>query len=254
MQTRSHSKYGWLPQLPDHRDHKFTLSFDETVFPPLIDLRPHMPPVYDQGQIGSCTANGIAAAIQYDQIKNKNKWQFEPSRLFIYYQERVIEGTVDSDSGAMIRDGVKACATIGACADFRWPYDVTKFTEKPSNWAYWSAGVHKITNYASVGQNLNSLKSALLAGFPVVFGFTVYSAFESAEVATTGMLPMPGPSDTILGGHCVLIVGYDDSKQSFIVRNSWGSGWGLSGYFYMFYSYVTNPDLASDFWVINTTN
>jgi len=246
-------KYGWKPDLPDFRDHKFALEALD-VLPESIDLRNNMPVVYSQNELGSCTANAIAAAIEYDQKKNNLPSVYVPSRLFIYYQERTIEGTVNSDSGAMIRDGVKACNTIGACPEDLWPYDTAKFTENPSQICYDNAGTHKIISYESVDQDLNSLKTVLASGFPIVFGFSVYSSFESPGVAQSGIVPMPTQSDSMLGGHAVLISGFDNQKQSFLVRNSWGSGWGQQGYFWLPYDYVTNPNLADDFWVIKTTN
>ena len=62
---------------------------------------------------------------------------------------------------------------------------------------------------------------------------------------------MPQANDQQLGGHAVTAVGYDDFKECFIVRNSWGEGWGDKGYFYMPYQYISHPMLAQDFWAIN---
>ena len=83
-----------------------------------------------------------------------------------------------------------------------------------------------------------------------MFGFTVYESFESQEVAKTGVVPMPAPGEQVVGGHAVLAVGYDDSAQTFMVRNSWGTGWGQAGYFTMPYAYLTTRGLSSDFWTI----
>ena len=245
-------KYGWVPSLPDFRDHNFSLTLEH--LPESVDLRADMPEVYDQGELGSCSGNAIAAAIRYDQLKNKNKYLFNPSRLFIYYQERAIENSINSDSGAMIRDGIKACASVGAPPEYRWAYDITKFADNPPAAAYYSASQHKIKTYEAVGQDLVALKTALAGGYPVVFGFTVYSSFESDSVAQSGIVPMPLGSDSMVGGHAVVACGYDDNKSHFIVRNSWGPEWGDKGYFYLSYDYLTNPNLSSDFWVINSTN
>jgi C1A family cysteine protease len=240
--------YGWKKQPHDKRDFKCTLSVAN--LPALVDLRPKMPPVYDQGQIGSCTANAIGGAIEYEHVKQFNT-DLMPSRLFIYYNERAIEGTVKEDSGANIRDGIKSVNTQGVCPENLWPYNIKKFKTKPSKTCYSLALKDKALKYAVVSQDLNSMKSVLASGFPIVGGFTVYESFESAEVAKTGMVPTPGKDEQILGGHAVMIVGYDDSKGCFIVRNSWSNTWGLSGYCYMPYAYWTNPDLASDFWNID---
>lgn len=242
------SKYGWTPQLPDHRDFECNLSV--SALPVLVDLRSKMPVVYTQGNLGSCTANGIGAAIQYEMIK-QNIPSFIPSRLFIYYNERVIENTVKTDSGAQIRNGIKTVNKQGVCPETEWPYNIKKFKTKPSAKCYTDALKDKATVYAVVKQDLNSMKSCLASGYPIIGGFSVYDSFESDQVSKTGIVPIPNKSESLLGGHCVLIVGYDDSKNWFIVRNSWGDSWGDKGYCYMPYEYWINPSLASDFWKID---
>ena len=83
-----------------------------------------------------------------------------------------------------------------------------------------------------------------------MFGFTVYEAFESQQVAQTGVLNMPQPGERSMGGHAVMAAGYDDAQKRFIVRNSWGTGWGQNGYFTMPYDYLTSRNLSDDFWTI----
>jgi C1A family cysteine protease len=173
-----------------------------------------------------------------------------PSRLFIYYNERVIEGTVSSDSGAQIRDGIKTVASQGVCPEPEWPYDITKFTSKPPAKAYKDAATDRAVSYQSLIQDLNQMKGCLASGYPFVFGFTVYESFESLAVANSGHAPMPAPSERAIGGHAVIAVGYDDSNQWFLVRNSWGRGWGLAGYFTLPYAYLIQSGLSSDFWTI----
>jgi C1A family cysteine protease len=217
--------------------------------PTMVDLRPKCPPVYDQGQLGSCTGNGIAAAIQFDQMKQGKKG-FMPSRLFIYYNERAMENTIAQDAGAQIRDGIKAVATLGAPPETDWPYDIAKFADKPPLNTYTEAKQDLVTTYSRVTHNLLQMQACLAEGYPFVFGFTVYESFEGAAVAKNGIVSMPAKGEKLVGGHCVVAVGYDDSKRMFIVRNSWGTGWGLKGYFMMPYEYLTDPHLASDFWTI----
>jgi C1A family cysteine protease len=244
-------RYGWIPDLPDQRDHLFAAPPAVlTALPSAVDLTPQCPTVYDQGQLGSCTANGIAAAIEFDQMKQKLADTFTPSRLFIYYNERVIEGTVGTDSGAQIRDGIKTVAKQGACHESIWPYDITKFAEKPPAKATKDALGHVVKAYQRVARNPAQMKGCLSAGYPFVLGFSVYESFESAEVAKSGHAPMPASSEQLLGGHCVLAVGYDDAQQWWICRNSWGTDWGLKGYFTMPYAYLSEPTLSSDFWTI----
>ena len=246
-------RYGWISDIPDHRDQLYSAPVAGIQkLPPKADLTASCPPVYDQGQLGSCTANAIAAAIQFDQLKQKAPNVFEPSRLFIYFNERTIEGTVASDSGAQIRDGIKSVVGQGVCPESMWPYDITKFAIKPPPNCFTDATKNLVVLYQRIIPNLNQIRGCLASGYPFVFGFTVYESFESTTVAKTGHAPLPAPNEAQVGGHAVMAVGYDDSNQWLIVRNSWGNSWGMRGYFTMPYAYVTNPQLASDFWTIRS--
>lgn len=249
---RKIARYGWIPDVPDQRDHLYAAPVTAlAALPARADLRPQCPRgVYDQGQLGSCTGNAIAGAIEFDQMKQGLTQVFTPSRLFIYYNERVMEGTVQSDSGAMIRDGIKSVAKQGACPETLWPYVIAKFRTKPTANCFKVAGQHRAILYQRLVQNLNQMKGCLASGYPFVFGFAVYESFEGPQVAKTGQAPMPGPNEQQLGGHAVLAVGYDDAKQRFIVRNSWGDKWGVKGYFTMPYAYLTDNNLSDDFWTI----
>lgn len=249
--TYSTKGFGWLRDLPDHRDHLYSAPMAAlTALPASVDLRGKCPPVYDQGQLGSCTANGIGGALQFERMKQNLQPEFIPSRLFIYYNERVIEHTVNSDSGAMIRDGIKSVAKQGDCPETSWPYDISKFTDKPTPVCYKEALKYKAVQYSRLLQNLNQMKGCLADGYPFVLGFTVYTSFMSPMVAKTGVVPMPGSSEQVLGGHCVLAVGYDDATQRFLIRNSYGDTWGMHGYGTMPYAYLTDSSLSADFWTI----
>ena len=243
--------YGWRPDLPDHRD--LTYAAPRAVvkaLPPKVDLRPFCPPVYDQGELGSCTANAIGAAFEFGLMKQNKALDFIPSRLFIYYNERVMENTVTVDNGAEIRDGVKSVNKQGVCPETMLPYDITKFAKKPKATCYKEALKHQVLTYNRVTRTLPQMKGCLADGFPFVFGFSVYDAFESEEVAKTGLLNMPAKNEGSVGGHAVMAVGYDDATKRFLVRNSWGSDWGMAGYFTMPYSYLTSDNLSDDFWTI----
>ena len=248
-------RYGWIPDLPDHRDQLYAAPIPLlAALPPKADLTALCPPVYDQGQLGSCTANAIAAALQFDLMKQAAPTAFTPSRLFIYYNERVLEGTVASDSGAQLRDGIKSVAQQGDCPEPEWPYAIDKFRTKPTAQCYRDAVRHQAVSYQRLTPVLNQLRGCLASGYPFVFGFTVYESFESATVAKTGHAPLPAATERSLGGHAVLGVGYDDRRQWFIVRNSWGAAWGLKGYFTLPYAYVTDTDLTADFWTIRVVS
>jgi C1A family cysteine protease len=252
LRPREVKRFGWTPDIPDARD--FMYSAPEavlTTLPTKTDLRSKMPKVYDQGQLGSCTANAIGAAFEFGQVKQGQK-DFMPSRLFIYYNERAMEGTVDTDSGAMIRDGMKSISKLGVCTEDTWPYDISQFTEKPPAKAYTEAKKHQALVYRRVLGQLHQMQGCLAQGYPFVFGFSVYESFMSPEVAKTGKVPLPPRGEQLIGGHAVLAVGYDDAEQSFIVRNSWGTGWGIKGYCLMPYGYLTDPQLARDFWAVYT--
>ena len=241
--------YGWMPDVPDQRDLVFTAARVVTV-PPAVDLRPGCPPVYDQGQLGSCTANAIGAAIEYEQIRQKEAKPFAPSRLFIYYNERVMEQTVDQDAGAQIRDGMKSVNQIGACPEADWPYVIANFSHKPPLGAFKDAPLGKAVSYQRVIQTLDQMKGCLAAGFPIVLGISVYESFESQQVASSGVVPMPASREKLLGGHAILAVGYHDADQRFIMRNSWGTSWGMKGYFTIPYAYLTDSNLCDDLWTI----
>lgn len=239
-------KYTWRPDLPDQRDHIYSSALAS--LPPAVDLRAQCSPVEDQGQLGSCTANALAGALEF--LTDKDGVPFKDmSRLFIYYNERRIEGTISQDAGAMIRDGVKSLKTYGSCDETLWPYAVSKFRLKPTAKAFKDALARRISEYSRI-TTLYSMKACLAAGYPFVFGFTVYDAFESDAVARSGVLDMPAPGEKSVGGHAVLCVGYDDASSRVIVRNSWGAGWGQRGYFTMPYAYIASTNLADDMWVI----
>lgn len=246
--------YGRVVDLPDARDHAFTTELT-TPLPATVDLRPKLPPVYDQGQLGSCTANAIAAAYDYDRGIQGLEF-IGPSRLFIYYNERALEGTISSDSGAQIRDGIKTLKSNGVPAETVWPYKPSKFATKPSKTAVKDATLNEALSYARVAASLTAIQHTLAAVRPVVIGFTVYESFESDAVASSGIMPMPAKGEKVLGGHAVLVVGYKKigTKLYWIVRNSWGTSWGDDGYFYMPAEYLLSSSLASDFWVVQTVS
>lgn len=251
IERKGKHKFGWVRDYPDIRDSFFRVVSPEEIdaLPPSVDLRPTCPPVVDQGQLGSCTANALAGAVGFLENKDNVNPNDAFSRLFIYYNERAIEGTTGSDSGAQIRDGITTLSQQGACYESTLPYDITQFTNQPSTAAYTEGAQHIILTYQRI-TDFNQMQAALASGYPFVFGITVYESFESDNATSTGVIPIPQSNEQVLGGHALLCVGYDDANKWFIFRNSWGTTWGANGYGYIPYSYLANADLASDFWFI----
>lgn len=246
-------RFGYIPDLPDHRDWLFSARRSEALalsLPLSVSLHDKCSPVEDQGQLGSCTANALVGALEYLELKD-GKPLADLSRLFVYYNERALEGTVASDSGAMIRDGIKSLAKQGVCSEKAWPYRINRFTAKPSAKCYAEALTHKVTSYARI-QTLADMRACLAGGFPFVFGFSVYESMETPEVDRSGNVPLPVHGEQLLGGHAVLAVGYDDVRRVINFRNSWGSGWGDGGYGTIPYAYITNRSLAGDMWAMTT--
>jgi C1A family cysteine protease len=243
------SRDGWIPDVPDQRDMLYGAVRPVPPTLPLhIDLRPTCSSVEDQGNLGSCTGNALAGAVEFLERKDNVRF-IDASRLFIYYNERAMERTIKSDAGAMIRDGIKTLKNQGVCSERSWPYIISKFAVKLGAACYKEALKRKITSYHRI-LTLDEMRTCLAEGFPFVFGFTVYESFESQEVAHSGVVQIPQPNERSLGGHAVLAVGYDDVQKRFIVRNSWGTGWGQKGYFTLPYEYLANRNLSDDLWTI----
>jgi C1A family cysteine protease len=247
-------KYGYIPDQRDQRDLLLAApSLSQLAnLPPRFNVEKtlNVPKAWSQGNLNSCTGFSIGYIFAFERLK-QGLGDLNPSKLFIYYNERVIEKTIKSDPGAMIRDGIKVLASIGVPGEVHWPYDEKAVFTPPSTNAFAQASVHKAGKYERIPRGLNAFRTCLAAGDPFVFGFSVYDSFESDEVAKTGVATTPAPTENLLGGHCVACVGYDDSKYAFFCRNSWGTDWGINGYFWLPYQYFTNPQLSSDFWKVS---
>jgi C1A family cysteine protease len=254
MTTTVKRGYGWKPDLPDIRDYQYAAPHDVLkAIPPVTDLRPNCGPIRDQGPLGSCTGFAATNAFWFDLLKQQLQ-SFEPSALFVYYNERVMQHTVQSDSGASIRESIKTLVQQGVCSTSDWPYNVNQFAVQPSQQAYMDAQKNKATLYQRVPLNLNVMRACIASGYGFAAGITVYSSFESAQVASTGIVPIPGTGESVLGGHAIFICGYDDTKQVFYAENSWGTSWGMQGFFSIPYGYLANPQLASDFWTLRAVS
>lgn len=249
--SRSVKYYGWRPDMPDHRDLHYGAVLhaqEQLPIPDQADLRPLMPPVQDQGDVGACTGHAAVAVLEHNLIVQKQPF-ISRSRLFAYFNARAAEGSQGADGGATLRDMVSGLATLGVCGEDIWPYDTNQVLAKPTDACYTAATANKIRLYARLN-TLDEMLLCLAAGFPFIFGFTVYDKFESDEVASSGILSLPTPEESVVGGHAVCAVGYDRLKSLLLVRNSWGPTWGQEGYFWMPFAYATNRNLSDDFWTI----
>jgi C1A family cysteine protease len=238
------AKYGWRPSYPDPRNvpaDTYGLATKSEV-----DPRDEMQAPYDQGQLGSCTANAYAAAVEYNDLIDGGSFG-TPSRLAIYYGERLREGSVAEDSGAFGHDAFKDGREFGVGSEKLWPYEIDRFAEEPSREYLESRANYRIPGYKHPDPSIDIFKAVLSNRQTIAFGFTVYDAFESYEVAETGIVPMPTRGEQILGGHEVLIVGYLSAHPDHaLVRNSWGTDWGMEGYFLMPWSYVVDRHYSAD--------
>lgn len=247
--------FGWVPDMPDHRDFQLAVGGPLQAALPTaatVDAKA-LPAVWDQGPIGSCVGHACAALHEFTRRHNRGAGR-DPSRLFTYYEARKATNPawVSADTGASIRGGMKALAQAGVPTEKSWPYLPAKVTVKPPQVAYNEADDYQAVVYWRVPQTAEAVKASVAGGWPVVFGFTVYESFMTPTVARTGVVPYPAGGERVVGGHAVMIVGYDDARRAFRIRNSWGKGWGLSGHCWMPYEYVLAGGLASDFWTLRT--
>ena len=214
-------------------------------------VKPNCLNIYDQGDIGSCTANAFCGAFKILDVIKNGQITFEPSRLFVYYYERLMEGgNPEVDSGADVVDGENYVKNYGVCSESLWPYDTTKFAIKPPVRCSVEALNHKISSYEVFPMNkhlLNNIKQSIINHNPVMIGCAVYESFESEFTARTGMVTLPTQTENEIGGHEMCIVGYNDDKNLFTVMNSWGPNWGHGGFCYLPYDYITNPQLSFEF-------
>ena len=237
IERKPHNQLDFL-SLPVVKTHKLNS---------LVDLRPKMPPVYDQGHLGSCTANALCGLMEYND-------SIQGSRLFLYYNERKLENDIAEDAGATLSDGIKCLVKYGVCSEQTWPYNPKKYTTKPEHNCYTEATAHKALTVKNIPNDMTYMKNSLSQDLPFVVGIEVFQSFMSNEVAKTGYVPMPSSDEESVGGHAVLCVGYNDEKKVWIIRNSWSDTWGDNGYFYLPYEYLLDSSLSSDLWIISNAS
>ena len=218
--------------------------------PAVADLRRHCPPVYDQLHLNSCSANAIAAALRYNEVKEGRSHVLSPSRLFIYYNERVLAGVVGTNCAVPLRDGFRTISRIGACPEALWPYVVRRFRRHPDSRCYQASQLHRAIAYYRIRRALSQLRACLAEGFPFVMALAVHRSMLGGRVRRTGIVPVPTRRDPLRGGHAVLAVGYDHARRLITFRNSWGAAWGDGGYGYLPYAFFTSASLTWDFWTM----
>jgi C1A family cysteine protease len=249
MATKIKSGFGWVRDDLDQRDLQYAMP-EQLALPSSVDLRSAMPEIYDQGNCNSCVGNALAASLQYERMQHNKTPNYRPSRLFLYYNARLLDGDQNYDGGCQIRLALKGINKYGYCAGELWRYLISKVKVRPSTAAYRDGETHKVYKYESVRQDKYYLQQLLASGQPIIFGFGVYQSYQSRTVSKTGIVPLPERSERRLGGHAVLLVGYDNNRQLYKFRNSYGTGWGDAGNGYLPYAYVENPQLAGDFWIV----
>lgn len=242
--------YGWRPDVPDKRDKYTAMRLDPSALPRQFDNSTRMPLCWEQGALGACTAFAVGGAMAYEYARLGVF--FQPSFLQPYYCARAMEGSIPIDAGAYIRDICKVSAQMGVSESRFWPYVPYRFAQRPPKAAFKNALNQRVLSYARVPRTVASICSVLASADTIVFGVSVYESFESDVVTETGFVPLPDLDEDLLGGHAVLMVGYDQDKKLFKARNSWGEQWGDNGYFYLPYDYVLDPDLSDDFWTLRT--
>lgn len=253
LKIRQTKRYGALADIPDQRD--IWTSFPKTIeYYQTADLRKTglLPEISNQGEIGSSVAHALIAAYMFSLKKEGINAEINYSPQFIYYNQRLIAGTTESDSGASIRDGIKVLERLGVCSEEMYPYDLNFFKYEPTDTAYEFAYKHKHPiQYRRVRLLLEDIMKSISMKIPLLIGFTVYESFQHPDVARTGIMPVPKLGEKIVGHHCVLIVGYDIPRKYLLCRNSWGSSWGQGGYFWMPFAFVNSRN-CGDLWIIST--
>lgn len=273
MNTNPDYGMGWLPDYPDFRDHThehdsvkkklrqvkaLTAKSTKAGSPGSADLRAWCSPIEDQGNLGSCTANAGVGLVEYFERRAFGK-HLDASRLFVYKATRDLMHWT-GDKGAFLRTTMKALVLFGVPPEEYWPYDIPHFDDEPPAFCYAFAQSYQAIEYyrldppgTTKSALLARIKQYLAAGFPSMFGFTVYDSIR--QVGGDGKIPYPSSGEKVVGGHAIVAVGYDDAadvggeKGALLIRNSWGSGWGDQGYGWLPYAYVESG-LATDWWTM----
>ncbi len=255
LKIRQVKRYGALPDIPDQRD--IWTAFPKTIkYYQSPDLRKTnlLPDIFDQGELGSSVAHALLAAYIFSLKKEGIDTEIKLSPQFIYYNQRLIAGTVECDAGASIRDGIKVLERLGVCSEEQYPYDLNYFRDKPTDESYEFAYKHKHqVQYRRVRPLLEDIMKSISIKIPVLMSFTVYDSFQHPDVTRTGIMPIPKLGEKIIGHHCILIVGYDITKKHLLCRNSWGVKYGQGGHLWIPFSFVNSRNV-SDLWIVSISS
>tara|TARA_B110000208_G_C11799546_1_gene441260 strand:- start:2051 stop:2863 length:813 start_codon:yes stop_codon:yes gene_type:complete len=242
--------YGWIPDHPNYNDNTYDAPIKNLLINRKIDLRLNCPGICNRKNIGSSVAHAICYVYEYNIIKHDMNNIFIPSKLFLYFNQRLLKHTQEFDCGSSIRDGLSILDKIGICSEVVYPYDISLIYDKPSDEIYEEASHNKGIEYYKIKPIITNIKTLLQDSIPIIFGFGIYSSFEN-QVSDNGFtIKIPQENEKFIGGSCGVCVGFNDEKQAFIIMNSKGVEWGDKGYFYMPYLYLTNNNLCSNFWII----
>jgi C1A family cysteine protease len=246
-----------VPGTPDIHNRKE----GSPALPVAVDLRATeagFPPVYAQGQLNSCAAQVLAALLYHDMRKRDAANAFEPSRLFLYYNERHLRRQIGQarygHRGAPVRlgDAIASIRETGFCAEAQWPYVETQFDVRPAASLYDIAARHRGHVYRRIDGDVGHLKACLAQGHPFAAGIVMSERFLGPGVRRNGIVAMPAADEPMRGGHAVVVVGYDDDRRQFIARNSFGPDWGDSGHCYLPYAFLGDPRYGFDFWIVDS--
>jgi hypothetical protein len=238
----------------DERDRKYAATLKGPILtdflPTKVDLRSNFGTILDQGPLGSCVANTVAYQLRY-LLSISNQRNMDMSRLYLYYYGRLNAGySTQQDTGLSIRQGIQGIPSYGVAAETLWPYLISRYTVAPPSTVTNIGILNKKLTYLAVNQTMDEFKKCLKDGFAISFGILLKESFMSAQVAQTGIVPIPLTNEPRVGGHAMTLVGYDDSKSAFLVANSWGSNWGQAGYCYIPYQIILDTSSCGDFWTI----
>lgn len=214
---------------------------------PVVDMRDLASAVEEQLNVGSCIGNALVGAYEILLKRDEPHLQVDLSRLFVYYNARLLEGTTGVDDGATVRDGMKALRTDGVCTESLWPYDLKLLYKKPSDEAYADGHRRTIKNYYRL-TSVEDMLDALNSNTPVVIGTSTYNGFNDLT-ASNPIIHKPCSTDMVSGSHAMCLVGYDLEKKLFLVRNSFGTDWGASGYCWITFEFAAREFF--DTWIFD---